>query len=103
MVCNHGFSVTVTVTHDFVTVLTVAATPNINVPSLRTATLIRSAWHGHLVTVMHTFSGITIVTSVLHPGDALISLSGLDVEPKRERHIVSACLYSRLTCLSHTE
>ena len=74
----------VTVTNDFGTVLTAAATPDTNVPSLRTANLLSFAWHGHPVTVMHTFSSIPMVTSVLHAGDAFISLSGLEVEPKRD-------------------
>ena len=52
---------------------------------------------------MHTFSGIPMVISVLRAGDAFINLSGLGVEPVRKRHIVSACSYFRLTCLSSAE
>ena len=36
------------------------------------------------MTVRHTFTSTAVVTSVLHAGDTFISLSGLDVEPKRD-------------------
>ena len=74
----------VTVTNAFGTILTGTATPITNVPSLRTATLFNSAWHGHTVTVMHTLGSIPMVTPVLNAEDAFIGLSGLDVEPKSD-------------------
>ena len=90
----------VTITNGFGTILTGAATPVTNVPSLRTASLFNSTWHGHIVTLMHASGTILMVIPVLHAGDASIGLSGLDVELESDKRLFALFVFPGLPVFS---
>ena len=90
----------VTIINGFGTILAGAAIPITNVPSLRTATFFNSAWHGHIVTLMHTSGSILMVTPVLHARDALIGLSGLDVELESDKRLFALFVFPGLPVFS---